>query len=76
MKCTPVASFKHVYTGSVHKEILHSWTGPSVVTRLLANAINNNLRVKWEVRFSSNLLDDIFLMLTKTALSLADHTSR
>ena len=52
MKNTPVESFKHVYTGSIRKEILHSWTCPHVVTRLLANATNDNLRVKWEVSFS------------------------
>jgi hypothetical protein len=75
MKNTPVESFKHVYTGSVRKEILHSWTCPPVVTRLLANAINDNLPVKWEVGFSSKLLHDVFLMLTKPALYLADHAS-
>ena len=52
MKNTPVESFKHVYTGSVRKEILHSWACPHVVIRLLANATNDNLRVKWEVSFS------------------------
>jgi hypothetical protein len=74
MKNTPFASFKHhdVYTGSVSKENLHFWTCPPVVTRLLANATNDNFRVKWGVGFSSNLLDDFFLMLTKPALSLAD----
>jgi hypothetical protein len=72
MMNTPVASFKHVYTGSVRKDILHSWTCPPVVTRLLANATKDNLRVKLEVSFSSKLLDDVFLMLTKPALSLAD----
>jgi hypothetical protein len=52
MMNTPDESFKHVYTGSIRKEILHSWTCPHVVTRLLANATNDNLRVKWEVSFS------------------------
>jgi hypothetical protein len=75
MKNTPVESFKHVYTGSVRKEFLHSWTCLPVVARLLANATNDNLRVMWEVSSSSKLLDDVFLMLTKPALSLADHAS-
>jgi hypothetical protein len=75
MKNTPVASFKHVYTGSFRKEILHSWTCPPVITRLLANATNDNIRVNWEVSSSSKLLEDIFLMLTKPALALADHAS-
>ena len=56
-------------------EILRSWTCLPVVTRLLANVTNDNLRVKWEVSSSSKLLDDVFLMLTKPALSLADHAS-